>query len=83
MAGSDAVGKHQKQELIVQTNGLGGHYDGYDSNSFPLPPQIATGLDHVYGWSRVHFANRTHMRHEFIASRNNSIMDTFWLYKEH
>lgn len=65
------------------TNGVGGHYDGLDTNSVPLPPQIAFGIDQVYGWSRVHFANRTHMRHEFIASKNNSILDTFWLYKEH
>lgn len=65
------------------TNGLGGHYDGMDTNDSPLPKNIAAGIDHVYGWSLVTFQNRTHLKHEFVASKNSTILDTVWLYKQH
>ena len=65
------------------TNGLGGHYDGQDLIDDPLPPNIAVGIEKVYGWSRLTFANATHMRQQFIAARNGSVVDEFWLYREH
>lgn len=65
------------------SNGLGGHYDGQDVIDNPLPPNIAYGVEKVYGWSRLTFANATHMRQEFIAARNGSVVDEFWLYREH
>lgn len=47
----------------------------------PLPENIAHGIDGVYGWSRLTFANATHMRHEFVAARNSSVLDEFWLVR--
>jgi hypothetical protein len=49
----------------------------------PLPEGYAFGIDGVYGWSRLTFENATTLKHEFIAARNSSVMDTFHLYKLH
>jgi hypothetical protein len=68
----------------VIMNGAAGHYDGLD----PLNPQyggsyIVKAFDTAYGWSRLTVHNATHLTHEFVASRNNTVLDTATLYKEH
>ncbi|CAK7239620.1 MAG: hypothetical protein STHCBS139747_001051 [Sporothrix thermara] len=67
-------------------NGLGGHWDGMDVFTEPLQEYHAFGLsddDAVYGWSRLHFFNKTHLQHDFVASNNNSVLDSTIFYKEH
>ncbi|OAA63085.1 metallophosphoesterase [Cordyceps fumosorosea ARSEF 2679] len=67
------------------TNGAAGHYDGLDDllpkrqaySRFALDVSNAT-----YGWSRLTFHNCTHMTHEFVASNNNSVLDTATLFKD-
>ncbi|OAA71078.1 metallophosphoesterase [Akanthomyces lecanii RCEF 1005] len=67
------------------TNGAAGHYDGMDDllprrqsySRFALDVNNAT-----YGWSRLTFHNCTHMTHDFIASRNDSVLDTATLFKD-
>ncbi|KFY28131.1 hypothetical protein V491_00620 [Pseudogymnoascus sp. VKM F-3775] len=66
------------------TNGAAGHYDGLDTldehhdySRFDLDIE-----DHAYGWSRVTFHNCTHMTHEYIASRNGSVLDSATLIKD-
>jgi hypothetical protein len=68
---------------VYITNGLGGHYDGMDKLDHPLPEGYPFGIEGVYGWSRLTFESPTELKHEFIAARNSSVMDTFTLYKEH
>lgn len=80
---TDPVGYNNPSSPVYITNGVGGHYDGMDTNDSPLPSVIAAGIDHVYGWSRLHFANSTHLRQDFVATKNNTILDSFWLYKKH
>lgn len=63
-------------------NGAGGHYDGVDLMADPAYG-FETGFDSVYGWSKFSIHNRTHITHEFVASRNNSVLDTATLYKKH
>ncbi|KAK4687786.1 acid phosphatase type 7, partial [Tremellales sp. Uapishka_1] len=79
----DPNGYNNPSAPMYITNGLGGHYDGVDVSSDPLPAVIAKGIDAVYGWSLLTFANSTHMKHEFVASRNSTVLDTTWLYKQH
>ncbi|CAK7566016.1 MAG: hypothetical protein SEPTF4163_003947 [Sporothrix epigloea] len=67
-------------------NGIAGHWGGMDSFAQPVSNFQAYGLDDsnaVYGWSRLHFYNATHLQHEFVASNNNSVLDTTIFYKEH
>ncbi|KAH8691669.1 Metallo-dependent phosphatase-like protein [Talaromyces proteolyticus] len=64
------------------TNGAAGHYDGLDSLVYPLQPYSAVAFDDAYGWSRLTFHNKTHLTHEFVASRNGSVLDSATLYKE-
>jgi hypothetical protein len=64
------------------TNGAAGHYDGLDSLSRPFQPYTAVAFDDAYGWSRLTFHNKTHLTHEFVASRNGSVLDSATLYKE-
>ncbi|CAK7274865.1 hypothetical protein SEPCBS57363_006384 [Sporothrix epigloea] len=67
-------------------NGIAGHWGGMDSFAQPVANFQAYGLDDsnaVYGWSRLHFYNATHLQHEFVASNNNSVLDTTLFYKEH
>lgn len=63
-------------------NGAAGHYDGMNQMS-DLPKGFEFGFDNTYGWSRFTVHNKTHITHEFVASRNNSVMDTATLYKKH
>jgi hypothetical protein len=78
---ADPAGYDNPRAPTYITNGAGGHYDGLDKLDSPLPPNIAHGVDMTYGWSRLTFANATHMRHEFVASRNSSVLDEFWLFR--
>ncbi|EFZ04130.1 purple acid phosphatase [Metarhizium robertsii] len=67
------------------TNGAGGHYDGLDSFDEPKQKYSRFGLDTAnatYGWSRLTFHNCSHLTHEFIASNNNSALDTATLFKD-
>lgn len=80
---NDPNGYDNPRAPVYITNGLGGHYDGIDKLSDPLPGDIAHGIEAVYGWSRLTFANRTHLRQDFVAARNSSVLDSFWLYREH
>lgn len=78
---ADPAGYDNPRAPTYITNGAGGHYDGLDRLDSPLPENIAHGVDMTYGWSRLTFANATHMRHEFVASRNSSVLDEFWLFR--
>ena len=62
-------------------NGAAGHYDGMDALKYPSKDHFAYGFDNTYGWSKFTIHNETHLTHEFIASRNNTVMDTATLYK--
>jgi hypothetical protein len=65
------------------TNGAAGHYDGLITMATPQPYQ-RFGLDTrnaTYGWSKLTFHNCTHLTHEFIASKNGSVLDTATLFK--
>ncbi len=67
-------------------NGIAGHWGGMDTFTPPLNPWHAYGLsdaDATYGWSRLHFYNATHLLHEFVASNNNSVIDSIVLHKAH
>ncbi|OAQ71361.1 metallophosphoesterase [Pochonia chlamydosporia 170] len=66
------------------TNGAAGHYDGLDTFDEPKQKYSRFGLDAnnaTYGWSRLTFHNCSHLTHEFVASNNNSVLDTATLYK--
>lgn len=68
------------------TNGAAGHYDGLDLLDSPRKPYSRFGLDTnnaTYGWSRLTFHNRTHMSHDFIASKSGLILDSTTLFKDH
>jgi hypothetical protein len=65
------------------TNGAAGHYDGLGTLASPKPYQ-RFGLDTrnaTYGWSKLTFHNCTHLTHEFVASKNGSVLDTATLFK--
>ncbi len=62
-------------------NGAAGHYDGLDSPSLPLYPTSRKVLV-LYGWSLFTVHNCTHLTTEFIASGNNSVLDTATLVKD-
>ncbi|KAL1969333.1 hypothetical protein VTN77DRAFT_9525 [Rasamsonia byssochlamydoides] len=67
------------------TNGAGGHYDGLDAMAKPPAPYQRFGLDThdgIYGWSKLTFHNCTHLTHEFVASRNGTVLDTATLFKD-
>lgn len=67
-------------------NGAAGHYDGLDSFTLPYKSYHRFGLataDGVYGWSKLTFHNCTHMTHDFIASKNNTVLDSATLFKAH
>ena len=63
------------------TNGAAGHYDGLDELNRPLQKYARYALDTEYGWSRLIFHNATHLTHEFVASKNGSVLDSATLYK--
>ena len=63
------------------TNGAAGHYDGLDELTKPLHKYARYTQESAYGWSRLTFHNATHLTQDFIASSNNSILDSATLYK--
>lgn len=66
------------------TNGAAGHYDGLDALQSPRQTYSRFGLDTsdaTYGWSRLTFHNCSHMTHDFVASKNGSVLDSATLYK--
>ena len=66
------------------TNGAAGHYDGLDPLQVPYQKYQRFGLDTTngtYGWSRLTFHNCTHLTHDFVASRNGSVVDSATLFK--
>ncbi|KAJ6784907.1 hypothetical protein PWT90_02380 [Aphanocladium album] len=67
------------------TNGAAGHYDGMDDLQAKRQSYSRFSLDvnnATYGWSRLTFHNCTHMTHEFVASNNDSVLDTATLFKD-
>lgn len=67
------------------TNGAAGHYDGMDDLQIPRKEYSRFSLDihnATYGWSKLNFHNCTHMSHAFIASKNNSVLDSATLFKD-
>ncbi|KAH8884313.1 Metallo-dependent phosphatase [Thozetella sp. PMI_491] len=82
----DPKGYNNPDTPFYVINGIAGHYDGMDSFTQPLKSYQAFGLDinnETYGWSRLHFYNQTHLRHEFVASNNDSVIDSVVLFKNH
>ena len=63
-------------------NGAGGHYDGLDVPTYPLVSSSRKLISTEYGWSLFTVHNCTHLTTEFIATRNNSVLDTATLYKK-
>lgn len=63
-------------------NGAAGHYDGMDPMGKVLNGMVF-GFDNTYGWSRLTVHNSTHLTHDFVASRNNTVMDSATLFKRH
>jgi hypothetical protein len=66
-------------------NGAAGHYDGLDAFTLPFKSYHRYGVstsDGIYGWSKLTFHNCTHLTHDFIASNNNSVLDSATLYKK-
>lgn len=66
------------------TNGAAGHYDGLDALQVPYQKYQRFGLDTkngTYGWSKLTFHNCTHLTHDFVASKNGSVLDTATLFK--
>ncbi|OAA61350.1 metallo-phosphoesterase [Cordyceps fumosorosea ARSEF 2679] len=67
------------------TNGAAGHYDGLSKAAKQKKPYERFRLDEndaTYGWSRLTFHNCTHMTHEFVASNNNTVLDSATLFKD-
>lgn len=80
----DPAGYDNPSSPVYIINGIAGHYDGM-SAFHDAVPYMAYGLDDkngTYGWSRVQFMNETHLLHEFVASNNDSVLDSQYLYKE-
>ncbi|KAL7925999.1 Metallo-dependent phosphatase-like protein [Trichoderma austrokoningii] len=68
------------------TNGAAGHYDGLDTLLSPRQQYSRFSLDTnnaTYGWSKLTFHNSTHLTHDFVASNNNTVIDSATLYKNH
>ncbi|KAK9438315.1 Phosphodiesterase/alkaline phosphatase D [Metarhizium brunneum] len=66
------------------TNGATGYYDGLRALYEPRQKYSRFGLDTAnttYRWSRLTFHNCSHLTHKFIASNNNSALDTATLFK--
>ncbi len=67
------------------TSGAAGHYDGLSEGTDPPQPYERFRLDEsdaTYGWSKLTFHNCTHMTHDWIASENNTVLDTATLFKD-
>ncbi|EED21939.1 conserved hypothetical protein [Talaromyces stipitatus ATCC 10500] len=78
----DPAGLNNPQSPWYITSAAPGHYDGLDSLVRPLKPYVVYAQDTAYGWSKITFHNCSHMTHEFVASRNNTILDTATLFKD-
>jgi acid phosphatase type 7 len=78
---SDPNGLNNPSAPWYITNGAAGHYDGLDTLSSPLKPESRFADDSDYGWSKLIFHNCTHMTHEFVASKNGTVLDTATLFK--
>lgn len=78
---SDLNGLNNPSYPWYITNGAAGHYDGLDPLKLPLPAYARVAQNTTYGWSRLTFHNCSHLTHEFVASKNGSILDTATLYK--
>ncbi|GLB39268.1 putative iron/zinc purple acid phosphatase-like protein C [Lyophyllum shimeji] len=79
----DPAGLDNPSSAWYITNGAAGHYDGLDPLDSPRQPYSVFSTDAAYGWSRLIFHNTTHMTHEFVASRNGSVLDRATLHKAH
>jgi hypothetical protein len=80
----DSNGLNNPSNPWYITNGAAGHYDGMDPFTYPLKPYHQFGLDTTnasYGWSRLTFHNCTHLTHDYVSAKNNTIIDTATLYK--
>lgn len=78
----DQAGLNNPKAPWYITNGAAGHYDGLDSLVYPLHNYSVFAQDTAYGWSKLTFNNCTHLTHEFVASQNNTILDTATLFKD-
>lgn len=79
----DPNGLNNPQFPWYITNGAAGHYDGLDSLQEPRKDYSRFGLDTsnaTYGWSRLTFHNCTHMTHDFVASKDDKVMDSATLF---
>jgi hypothetical protein len=66
------------------TNGAAGHYDGLDALQVPYQKYQRYELDTTnatYGWSKPTFHNCMHLTHEFVASKNGTVVDSATLFK--
>ncbi|SCV66901.1 BQ2448_5547 [Microbotryum intermedium] len=63
--------------------GAAGHFDGLDTFTNAKTTQGWFGIDSLYGWSRLSFLDRQHMRLDYFASGNSSIVDSQTLFKQH
>ncbi|VVT48658.1 uncharacterized protein SAPINGB_P001887 [Magnusiomyces paraingens] len=80
---TDPNGLNNPSSPWYLVNGAAGHYDGMDDLNKTKPAGFKFGFDNTYGWSRFTVHNETHITHEFVASRNDSVMDTATLFKKH
>ena len=66
------------------TNGAAGQYNGLNPLQSPRQPYSRFDLDTTnatYGWNRLIFYNCTHLTHDFVASNNNTVLDSATLFK--
>ncbi|KAF9515055.1 hypothetical protein BS47DRAFT_1372161 [Hydnum rufescens UP504] len=80
---ADPNGLNNPRSPWYITNGAGGHYDGLDALQVPLQSFAKVAINDTYGWSRLTFHNCSHLTHEFVASRNGSVIDSATLFKDH
>ncbi|SGY41473.1 BQ5605_C003g02516 [Microbotryum silenes-dioicae] len=65
------------------TVGAAGHFDGLDSFTNASTSKGWFGIDSIYGWSRLSFLDRQHVRLDYFSSGNSSIIDSQTLFKMH
>lgn len=79
---TDPNGLNNPESPWYIVNGAGGHYDGVDTLG-KAAVGLKSGIDNVYGWSRLTVHNATHLTHEFVASSDDSVKDSATLFKKH
>lgn len=79
----DSKGLDNPNSAWYITNGAAGYYDGLDPLDSPTQPYSRFSDDTTYGWSRLIFHNRTHLTHEFVASKNDTVPSRATLHKAH